>query len=96
MEIMVKPHIKQCGMEMCSYNMDKKCHAVAVTIGKNKPCCDTFLKESEKGGFDEITGGVGACKVKNCIHNKSFECSADEISVEQQSRHPYCMTFEKK
>jgi hypothetical protein len=70
------PKVLDCEVTDCSYNQNKACHALAITVGDSTcPMCDTYFKSSEKGGAMEITGSVGACKENDCKHNKSLECS---------------------
>lgn len=88
------PQILDCEVTQCSYNMNKMCHAVAITVGNSKHAmCDTFYKSSQKGGATEITGSVGACKADDCKYNKSLECSAPGIRVANHSDHADCSTY---
>lgn len=86
------PKILDCVMSDCSYNKNKECHAMAVTVGGSHPMCDTFFKSSQKGGVMDI-GGVGACKVSDCKFNKALECSASGIHVGVHQDHADCSTF---
>ena len=85
-----------CDATDCSYNRDRKCHALAITVGEVEPCCDTYFQAQGKGGAADMIGGVGACKVQNCVFNKEFECSAGSIKVGIPSGHPDCITFKAR
>ncbi len=89
------PKVLDCNMTDCSYNKDKICHALAITVGDAAcPACDTYAKMMKKGGAMDTTGSVGACKVENCKLNQSLECTAmNGIHVAQHSGHPDCSTF---
>lgn len=88
------PKILDCMVTACSYNKNKECHAVAITVGSGgHPMCDTFFKTSQKGGFMESTGSVGACKEADCKYNQALECSAPGIHVGLHGDHADCSTF---
>lgn len=93
MMTMKMPMIIDCNMTECAYNTQKRCHAMAITVGGPEPLCDTFLKRGQKGGVPDMTGGVGACKVTSCSFNQSLECSADAIRVGVHGDHAECDTF---
>ncbi|MCF7916754.1 MAG: DUF1540 domain-containing protein [Candidatus Omnitrophica bacterium] len=91
------PKVTDCEVAECAYNNQQKCHALAITIGDGDcPACDTEINQSSKGGFMDITGGVGACKVSQCAFNQSLECSADSINVRKHSGHAECNTYKAK
>lgn len=74
--------ISGCDVTDCSYNMDKQCRTMAITVGDSScAMCDTYTKMSQKGGSPDIIGGVGACKESDCKFNQSLECSAGSIHV---------------
>ena len=86
--------ITDCEVQECSYNMNKRCHTLAITIGDSGcPCCDTFIKAPKKGGDADTIGGVGACRSESCMHNESLECTASGIMVDMHSGHADCRTF---
>ncbi len=89
------PKVLDCDMLNCSYNKNKQCHAIAITVGDTQcPLCDTYANTSSKGGDMNLTGSVGACKANNCKFNRSLECSASNgIHVKQHTGHPDCSTF---
>jgi Domain of Unknown Function (DUF1540) len=85
------PGVSECVMDECTYNSNKVCHAIAITIvDGGHPMCNTFFKSSKYGGLDG-TAGVGACKVAACSHNEDFECAALGIRVGHEQGK--CMTF---
>lgn len=89
--------IIDCEALQCAYNKDGKCHALAITVGDDEPCCDTFFNQREqKGGFTDSIGCVGACKVAECEYNNSLECTAPGIHVVMNVDHPDCGTFEPR
>lgn len=91
------PKISKCDVTDCSYNTDRKCHTLAITIGDSScPMCDTFLQAEDKGGDIEVLGGVGACKSSECTFNSAFECSAGSISVGEHSDHADCLTYKPR
>lgn len=91
--MMKMPMIIACTITECAYNMEKRCHALAITVGGSTPICDTFLKRAGKGGDQDSIGGVGACKVTSCKFNLKLECSASGISVSMHSGQAECATF---
>ncbi len=93
---MKMPMISQCSMEDCAYNNDRKCHALAITVGGSAPLCDTFLKSPQKGGDTDSVAGVGACKVSSCVYNSSLECSSENIQVGNHGDHAECDTFQER
>jgi hypothetical protein len=89
------PKIYECSIQTCAYNQDNKCHALAITIGGPRPCCDTFLNYPIKGGTAD-RASVGACKVVDCKFNDKLECSATKIKVSANKCIAECMTYEMR
>ncbi len=90
--------ISACDVADCSYNRNKECHALAITVGGPEvcACCDTYVHAAKKGGVADMTGGVGACKVDSCTFNSDLECSAPGIKVGLHQGHPDCTTFKTR
>lgn len=87
--------VRKCEVTECAYNTDNCCHAIAITIGdESNPMCDTFCQSAVKGGDNEATACVGACKVSSCQHNDSLECQCPEIEVGYQGYDADCLSFE--
>ncbi len=96
------PQILKCDVVGCSYNMNKQCRALAITVGHPQPscdsahpACDTYLPSAKKGGT-EAKAGVGACKEDCCEFNNMYECNAPGINVGLHSSHADCMTFKAR
>ncbi|HAZ11219.1 MAG: hypothetical protein A2X86_08395 [Bdellovibrionales bacterium GWA2_49_15] len=88
------PRVSDCMVTNCTYNLEKSCHARAITIGDSKnPNCDTFLNGSTHCKEKSQSAGVGACKVSHCKFNDDFECNAENISVGFSGKSTYCLTF---
>lgn len=85
-----------CEATSCSYNIGKRCHALAITVGGiNDHQCDTICRASFR--THEIgLAGVGACKAASCIHNMGLECRADAIRVGIKMEQPECLSFSEK
>ena len=91
---MEMPRVSKCEVTDCAYNVDKLCHAIAITIGDTvHPMCDTFCKSMTKGGDVSCIASVGACKVSMCSYNTDLECQASEISVGYKGSEPDCLAF---
>jgi hypothetical protein len=91
---MEMPMVNECEVEDCAYNMDRACHALAITVGDARhPNCDTFLNASVRGGDPSTTGRVGACKMSNCRHNTQLECQAPGINVGYRQNQVDCLTY---
>ncbi len=89
--------VSKCEVNDCAYNLDKMCHAMAITIGDGiNPKCDTFCQSMKKGGDISCVASVGACKVSSCIYNSGLECQASEISVGYKGQEPDCLTFQSR
>lgn len=94
---MKMPNISACDVTECSYNQNKKCHALAITIGDgNHPHCDTYCHSGSKGGDPGSLGKVGACKILNCKFNQDLECSSQGINVGFGIDEADCLTFQAK
>jgi hypothetical protein len=87
--------VKQCDVSECAYNSGNQCHTIAVTIGHggDSPMCDTLCQSENKGGWQNMVAGVGACKMASCEYNDSLECHASSISVGRHSEEVDCLTF---
>ncbi|KMQ52078.1 hypothetical protein CHISP_1067 [Chitinispirillum alkaliphilum] len=93
------PKINKCDATQCVYNENGKCITYAITVGSEKPCCDTFMAPQgniSKGGIKGILAAVGACHMNDCKFNQNLECSASEINVTVPSQGcPDCSTYKK-
>jgi len=87
--------IFDCNAESCVYNKNKQCHTPAINIGDKVACCDTFMAGSQKAGFNDISGGVGSCKVDSCSFNSSLECTASGIHMSVVGNQVDCQTYRK-
>lgn len=91
---MEMPVINECMVEDCSYNRNRACHALAITIGDAlRAHCDTFVHTSFKAGDPGATGHVGACKMSDCLHNSELECQAPGIVVGSGQNEADCLTY---
>lgn len=91
------PKVLDCSVTDCSYNQNKACHALAITVGDSTcAMCDTYFKSSQKGGAAELTGSVGACKENDCKFNNSLECAAPGIHVANHVGHADCATYSRR
>ena len=88
--------VLDCDAVNCVYNKDKKCHTLAVNVGDTELLCDTFMAGPSKGGFEEVIGGIGACKVSGCSFNKSYECTSKGVHMSLVGDHVDCKTYHKK
>jgi len=88
------PVVSECAVSQCAYNVEKTCHARAITIGDGvHPGCDTFLGTSSHTRGKQQIAGVGACKVAACRHNDDYECSAERINVGFNAEKINCLTY---
>jgi len=87
--------IIDCDATNCVYNKGKECHTFAINVGDDLPVCDTFMRSNDKGGWDDVHGGVGSCKVKTCSHNSSFECTCEGIHMHVVGNHVDCTSYSK-
>jgi hypothetical protein len=86
--------IKECNMDDCSYNMDNKCHTMAITVGEeDQASCETYAHKSMLGGDLNMIAGVGACKVDSCSHNQALECTMQNVQMGSHNNHADCMSF---
>lgn len=87
------PVVRRCDVKTCAYNLERGCHARAITIGDPPhPACDTFLRAA-RHPRGEPKAGVGACKIASCVHNVDFECQAESIRVGLHGDHGQCETY---
>ena len=83
-------------MAVCAYNDQGICHTAAINVGPHAEC-HTFLHGSAKGGFKELSSGVGACIASSCKHNDKLECRAPAIDVSCFNNFSAdCRTYECK
>jgi hypothetical protein len=88
------PQVSACEVTECAYNVERGCHARAITIGDDvHPGCDTFFTSTKHASHYKKTAGVGACKVSGCTFNEEFECMADAIEVGFQGGDINCLTY---
>ncbi len=85
--------IKKCDKTDCAYNSSMLCHTMAITVGAHAEC-NTYVHASSRGGFDDVSGGVGSCQAMECKFNDRLECRAGEILVADHDKHADCATFQ--
>ncbi len=91
------PFIIGCDAEDCSYNRNKECHALAVTIGvSGLPQCDTYASLTGKGGAAETFGTVGACREALCTFNESLECASAAVLIRLRNGRPNCIAYQTR
>lgn len=88
------PMVSECEVAECAYNVDKACHARAITVGDGvSPGCDTYFGSAGHTMSKQQIAGVGACKVRGCQYNDDFECAADSINVGYEGTQVHCLTY---
>ena len=88
------PVVSECAATECAYNLNKACHARAITVGDGThPGCDTFIKGSPHATGGGQSAGIGACKTASCKFNKGLECMTDSIRVGLVQNKVNCMTY---
>ena len=91
------PNVSECEATACAYNVDRQCHARAITVGDGvHAACDTFLASESHVRDSAGPAGVGACKVSACRHNEDLECRASSIRIGIHEQHADCATFEHR
>ncbi|MFI6762063.1 DUF1540 domain-containing protein [Micromonospora sp. NPDC050417] len=92
-QMLEMPRVRDCTVTDCGYNHDG-CRAFAITIGVGNSQCDTFIGTARKGGIEEVTAQVGACKRSECRYNQGLECHASAITVAPGLDAADCQTFQ--
>ena len=88
------PQVKKCNAEMCAFNKNHACHALAITVGDQHAArCDTFWDRGTEGGDVREIGRVGACKMEDCEYNHDLCCTAPGIEVRYNNEGPVCVTY---
>jgi hypothetical protein len=88
------PPVAKCVATECAYNVNKACHARAITVGDGThPHCDTYIGSAGHIKTAQSNAGVGACKITQCVHNNDLECAADDINVGYQGTMVHCLTY---
>ncbi len=88
------PVVSECLASECAYNVNRNCHARAITIGNSLHAgCDTFFSAPGHTKAATRTAGVGACKSTQCRFNEDLECMADSIRVSHSGHEVNCTTF---
>lgn len=91
------PVVGECSVAECAYNVNRGCHARAITVGDGiHPGCDTFLVASPHSRDTARHAGVGACKTSACQYNDDYECTADQIAVGHAVHGASCLTYQQR
>ena len=90
-----KPEVGKCEVDGCTFNKDKTCRALSISVGGPHQECDTFILGNNKTGSDGATS-VGACNVPGCNYNKNSRCHSEGINLAWHGNHADCMTFAEK
>jgi hypothetical protein len=83
-------------MNICSYKKEKQCHTLAISIGPHAECSTFNYRGNSSGGFQEVTGGIGACIASDCQFNQELECRDPNIDVRDHQTHADCETYKPK
>ncbi len=83
-------------MSVCSYNKQKQCHTLAISVGPHAECSTFNYGGNSSGGFQEVTGGIGACIASECQFNQELECRAPNIDVGDHQTHADCETYKPR
>jgi hypothetical protein len=93
------PRIRDCTTNICGFNTNNQCRAMAINVGdsdpsrKNaKPFCDAYFESEKKGGAD-VKSGVDTCKQSNCAFNRESFCTSEGINVAIRGGRAVCSTF---
>jgi hypothetical protein len=87
----------QCEMADCSYNINRYCHAISITVGdQGQAICGTFCLSAIRGGRESIVACVGACKVEDCIHNSGLLCRRNHITIGCRDEDFYCLSYKAR
>jgi hypothetical protein len=88
------PAVTRCAATQCAYNVNKNCHARAITVGDaTRPGCDTFFSAPQHNKEAKRIAGVGACKISQCKFNDDYECVAENITVGYSDDQVNCLAF---
>ncbi|MGE5308713.1 MAG: DUF1540 domain-containing protein [Deltaproteobacteria bacterium] len=94
------PKVIDCAAVKCAYNKEKRCHAIAITVGGPGdvcPLCDTEMYWRKKAGIPGQEGEVGACHKADCEYNNKLECDAQPgIHMGVHKEHADCETYIKR
>ncbi|MCR4393239.1 MAG: DUF1540 domain-containing protein [Dehalococcoidales bacterium] len=85
--------IAGCNVTKCIYNMNNECHTLAINVGTHAECNTFYGSESNKSGFNEVRGGIGACLASDCKYNDKLECKAPNVNITAHNIHADCKTF---
>ena len=72
------------------------CTAFAITVGGDAatPACSTFVSLDARGGLPVAEGHVGACQRLECVHNSDLMCTADAITIGEDTAS--CLSYEAR
>jgi hypothetical protein len=84
--------VNQCTRADRVYNAGEGCHTMAINVGLHAEC-NTFNMGSQKAGFKDISGGIGACQALDCTYNDQLECRVPGIQVDGHAMHADCETY---
>ena len=90
-----KPEVISCQVKGCSFNRDKACHALSISVGGPHQECDTFDTAENNGHHETGTTSVGVCNVPSCVYNKNNLCQSDGINLAAHENHADCMTYKQ-
>ena len=87
--------INSCATTACAYNRGG-CTAFAITVGGDAatPACSTFVSLDARGGLPVAEGHVGACQRLECVHNSDLMCTADVITIGEDTAS--CLSYEAR
>ena len=84
--------IKSCSTTTCAFN-NKGCTAFAITVDGSS-ACTTFITLDARGGLPVAEGHVGACQRLECVHNTDLMCTADAITIGEDTAS--CLSYEAR
>lgn len=86
--------VAECLIAECVYNRGSRCLARAITIGNGEhPECLTVHCHAGHVPKQAVRAGVGACKVKRCLHNRDYHCTAERVYIAYSGNEVACQSF---
>lgn len=88
--------VNTCAATECAYNSERKCRALAITVGEpSAATCATYTPREVKGGTQMTVANVGACKASDCKHNRDLVCTAASVTIGIRDGKVSCESYAK-
>ncbi|MFA5866391.1 MAG: DUF1540 domain-containing protein [Actinomycetota bacterium] len=88
--------IDRCEAEVCAYNQNGNCYAVAIEIGKDGASCESFTRSVMFNVSPHFLSQVSSCRMSGCASNRLSSCTRETVAIDGTPKGGICGDFSSR